>query len=357
MPARGIAALAQAGGHRLQGERRGIAVGHLVPLQRRRHPRVRRRAYGVGGGGGAVLGVLVVVDEDAVAFFLPPGAGRQRRLPAFHFTRQRQRRPPHVRETPAPFDAHVEVHPARTGCLGPGAQSVFGQHVPADQRRAGDVAPRHAGHRIQIDAQLVRVIQVVGAHQVRMQIDAPQVHQPDQLRDVADHHLHRRPPRGKPELDRLDPVRPVIGRPLLIERRLLRPIHIPLHHDRPPGDPPQRSLGDVHVVADEIQLRVPGGGEVDLVRVGDRHLPPGEQQRRLLLAGGLGHRPAKASPASACGAKSATAGSGLTDDVYTLHVAVGPQTAVHHGRSGPAPERDGRAREAQRSGGDPIGSR
>ena len=55
----------------------GVAVVDLVPRQRRRHARVRRRPHRVGARDRAVLGVLVVVEEDAVALLLPPFARRE----------------------------------------------------------------------------------------------------------------------------------------------------------------------------------------------------------------------------------------------------------------------------------------
>lgn len=42
---------------------------------------------------------------------------------------------------------------------------------------------------IQIDAQLVRVIEVAGVDRMRMQLEAPEVHDPHQARGVVDDHL------------------------------------------------------------------------------------------------------------------------------------------------------------------------
>jgi hypothetical protein len=38
---------------------------------------------------------------------------------------------------------------------------------------------------VEIDAQLVGMLEVVGAHRVRIQVDAPEVHHPQKLRRVA----------------------------------------------------------------------------------------------------------------------------------------------------------------------------
>ena len=75
-----------------------IAVVDLVPGQRRRDARVGRRPHRVGAGDGAVLRVLVVVEEHAVALFLPPLAGGERRRAPLDLARKRQRGAPHLVE-------------------------------------------------------------------------------------------------------------------------------------------------------------------------------------------------------------------------------------------------------------------
>ena len=87
-----IADLGESRGHGAEREVGRIAGGDLVPVERRRDPRVRFRPHRIGAGNRAVLRVLVVVEEDAVTLFLPPLAGGQRRRSPFDFACQRQRR-------------------------------------------------------------------------------------------------------------------------------------------------------------------------------------------------------------------------------------------------------------------------
>ena len=87
--------------HRRQREVGGVAVVDLVPGQRRRDARVRRRPHRVGAGDRAVLRVLVVVEEDAVALLLPPLARRERRRAPLDLARERQRGAAHLVEGPA----------------------------------------------------------------------------------------------------------------------------------------------------------------------------------------------------------------------------------------------------------------
>ena len=96
------------------------------------------------------------------------------------------------REAPAPLDPRIDVDAARAGRLRPADQAVIGQHVAHHQRHAPDVGPRHAGTGVQVDAQLIGVVEVVGAHRMRVEVDAAQVGDPRQRGAVA-----RPPPRRR----------------------------------------------------------------------------------------------------------------------------------------------------------------
>src|SRR2546422_9833256 len=85
------------------------------------------------------------------------------------------------------------------------------------------------------------MLEVVGAHRVRIQVDATEVHGPQQLRRVAHDDLSRGPARGKAQLHRLDPLGMPLGSPLLEERLAPPAIHVALEPDRPPRDPPERA--------------------------------------------------------------------------------------------------------------------
>ena len=67
-------------------------------------------------------------------------------------------------------------------------------------------------------------------------------------------------------------------------------------HVRPPARAPQRSLRHREVIADDVQLGDASLGEIDLARVGDRHLAAGDLDHDpLRLARRHGHEH-KASP-------------------------------------------------------------
>ena len=261
------------GGHGVDRERAGVARRHLVPAQRRGHPRVRHRAHRVRRRDRAVLGVLVVVDEDPVPFLLPPpGRGLLRRA-ALDLAGQRHRRAAHLAERPARHDPRVDVEAARPGRLRPAGQAVVGQHRPRHHGHVPDLRPLHPRHRVQVHPQLVGVVQVPGPHRVRVQVDAAEVDHPGQLGRVADHDLLGGAAGREAQLGGLDPVRALPRGALLEERLALGALHEALQRHRPAADAAQRARGHRQVIPHQVQLGVPGPREVDLLRVGDRHLP------------------------------------------------------------------------------------
>ena len=269
---RGVADRREPGGHGVDGELLGPAAGHLVPGQRGGHAGVRSGPDRVGGGHRAVLGVLVVVHEHAVPLFLPPPGRGDLRGPPLDLPGHRHRRGPDLVERPARLDPGVDVHAAGPGRLGPAGQPEVGQHLAGDQRDVEDLRPLHPGHRVQVDPQLVRVVDVIGPDRVRVQVDAAQVGHPGQPGRVAQHDLVGGPPGRERQLHGLHPVRPRRRRPLLEERLLIGPVDEPLERHRPSARAAQRALGHGQVVPDQVQLGVPGAREIDLLRVADRDL-------------------------------------------------------------------------------------
>ena len=258
--------------HGVDGERLRPAIGDFVPVQRGRDPGVRGRAHRVRRCHRPVLRVLVVVHEDAVPFLFPPLRGGQVRCPALDLAGQGHGGLPDLGELPAPLDPGVDVEAARAGRLGPAGQPEVGQYFPGDQRDLEDLGPFHPRHRVQIDAELVRVLEVVGPDRVRVEVDAAQVDGPDQGGSVPGHDLHGAAPGREAQLHRVDPGRPGLRRPLLEERLALRAVHEALEHhgtSRGTGHGPVRHA---EVVPDQVKLGVPGTREEDLARIGDGHL-------------------------------------------------------------------------------------
>jgi hypothetical protein len=201
----------------------------------------------------------------------------------FHFAREGERRPPDLVEAEARLYAHVDVHAARSRRLGPPDEPELVKDVAHKQSHAPHLVPGHARAGIEIDAQLVGMLEVVGAHRVRIEINASQVHDPQKLRRIAHDDLPRRPTRWKAELDRFDPLGPPLRGALLEERLTQSPIHVALEHDRPPRDATQRAVGDRRVVPREVELRVASLREERLVGTRDHHLATRDRQHGLAL--------------------------------------------------------------------------
>src|SRR5919109_1081721 len=135
------------------------------------------------------------------------------------------------------------------------------------------------------------MLQIVGAHRVRIQIDAAEVDDPKELRGVAHDDLARSAARWKAQLHRLDPIRMPLRSALLEEGLPLGAVHVAFEDDGPARDAAQRTLGDGGVVLREIELGVPGAREEDLVRVGDHHLAAGDLHDRAAVRAGAVRRP------------------------------------------------------------------
>ena len=139
----------------------GSQSGTSSQVERRRDARIGQRPHRIGRAGRAVLGVLVVVEKDAAALLLPPFRRRQRRRAPLDLARERQRGAPHLGERPALLDAHVDVHAARAAGLWPAAKAQLLEERLHLHRDAPHVVPLDARRRIEIDAQLVGMIEVV----------------------------------------------------------------------------------------------------------------------------------------------------------------------------------------------------
>ena len=83
------------------------------------------------------------------------------------------------------------MHSARTARLRPAAKPHLLEQRLHFERDTAHVRPDDAGTRIEIDAQLVRVLEIAGAHRVRMELDAAQVDDPREPRRIIDDDLFR----------------------------------------------------------------------------------------------------------------------------------------------------------------------
>jgi hypothetical protein len=130
------------------------------------------------------------------------------------------------------------------------------------------------------------VVEVGRVNGVRVQLETAEVDHPGQLRRVTQDDLVGRAPGRVAQLGRLDPAGPVGRRALLKKRLAVDAVDVALHRHRPAPGPAQRAVGHGQVVAHDVELRVAGLREIDLVGAGDAHLAPGRLDDLLARAHG-----------------------------------------------------------------------
>ena len=100
----------------------------------------------------------------------------------------------------------------------------------------------HAGHRVEVDAQLVGMVEVLGADRVRVEVDAAEVVDPGEAGRVVDDDLVGGPARREGQGRRPDELGQVLRRPLLEERLAGGAVDEPLERHRPAAGAAQRPV-------------------------------------------------------------------------------------------------------------------
>ena len=259
-----------------------LDVRDLAPTRAGSRPARRAPADRVARGDRAVARVLVVVDEDAVALLLPPFAGGVLRQAPLDLARQRQRRAADLDVVPARLDPDVDVDATRARGLRIADQSVLLEDVLDAHRHLADRVPAHPGHRVKIDPELVRTVEVGPAHRVRVEVDDAEVDRPDQMRRVVGDQLGRGSPAREGEGRGLQPVRRTLWHPLLEEELAVDAVDEALHRPGPLAQLVHRRLLDGDVVLGQVELGEPRLREEELVRVGQAHLVARDLDRRVV---------------------------------------------------------------------------
>src|SRR3954471_11103762 len=171
-----VAELGEAARHRHQREVLGLERVELLPAERRRDGRVGTGADGVGRGDRPVAGVLVVVDEHALAALLLPPRGRDelRRTP-LDLSCERERATAHLAEAPFRLDAAGDVDPAVPRRLRPAHEAELVERLLDDRGDLLRLGEAGARLRIDVDAELVRMLDVAAARRPGMEVDSGEV--------------------------------------------------------------------------------------------------------------------------------------------------------------------------------------
>ncbi len=238
---------------------------------RSRHGCVRTAAHGVRREDRPVARVLVVVDEHLLAALLLPPRGRNevRRAP-LDLARERERAPAHDAELPVRLDAAVDVHAAVAARLRPADVADLVQHLVHDGSDLLRLGEAGAGLRVDVDAQLVRLLRVEPPRRPRAELERGEVRRPRDVRDLGDAQLVRVPAGRERHARGLDPVRPLLGHALLPDHLAADALRLAFQLAGTLVQCAHDPVADGDEVVHEVELRLAAGREVDLVRV--RHL-------------------------------------------------------------------------------------
>ena len=276
-----IAHLSEARSRRTHGEVERSHVVELGPQQRHRDRCVRARSDGVRRCDRTVARVLVVVEEDRAvrALFLPPLRGHAPRHPALELAPDRDGRVADVDESPARCDAYVDVDSATARRLGKRHDPLLVEHCVQSVRDLDGVAEVGAGARIEIEAQLVRVVDIAATYGPRVEGDRPQLRRPRDDRELGRGHFVGGATRRERDVCGLD-VRGCSLRDTLLVKRLALEAFAggdTCSLDDAPGPAlecrgtvaqrPENALAAREVVRDDLELGDALLGEVGLVRV------------------------------------------------------------------------------------------
>ncbi len=110
--------------------------------------------------------------------FLPPLARRDGGRAPLDLAGERERGAADFGERPFTEDPYIDVHAPRSRRLRPAHQAEIVERGADHAGDLADLTPPDSRYWIQIDAELIGMIEILGAHRVRVQLEAGQVGHP-----------------------------------------------------------------------------------------------------------------------------------------------------------------------------------
>ena len=159
---------------------------------------------------------------------------------------------------------------AVAGGLRPTGEAELLERLPHERRDLLPLREARARLRVDVDAKLVRVLDVAPPRRPGMEVDRAEVGRPRDVRELGHAQLVGGATGREGDGRGLDPVGPVLRHPLLVDRLSLGAVRMPLELRRPLAERSHDPVPDGQVVADEVELRLAARAEEDLVGV--RHL-------------------------------------------------------------------------------------
>ena len=169
-------------------------------------------------------------------------------------------------------DPGVDVDPAVAARLRPAGEPDLGEHLA--QRVGGLHGIREGATRlgVEVDAELVWVVVVGGAHRPGVERHGVHLHGPHRGGDLVDDDL-RVPPAARVAAGHgAHPVGHALRRVLLVELLAVDALREPLQRDRAVADVVDERVPDRLDVCREVALGDAGVGPHDAVRTGEAHL-------------------------------------------------------------------------------------
>src|SRR5258705_5607718 len=241
----------------------------------RRHGRGHRgfgsRPYRVDRRERASPRVLVVVDEHVLRRALRHAVFRRDQLRRVRCKTQGEvlrERPDFLLQRSAP-NRNIDVDSLRARRFRVGGHTEAFETASHEQRGFPDLRERGSGRRIEIEMQIVGAIVVVAPRVPGVQIDATQVHHPQERRKVLDDGKIDGVSGPVENATGLDPVRAGRLRALHEEEVPVCAVRIALHHHRAIREVREERGSHARVVLKKVALREFQLGPEELVEIGE----------------------------------------------------------------------------------------
>ncbi len=127
------------------------------------------------------------------------------------------------------------------------------------------LGPTDAWHRVEVNAQLVGMVEILRTHRVRVQLETCEVGHPGESGGISWHHLFGGTSGREAEGHDLDPGWPRLWRTLLIKELTFDAVWVAHEHVGPPARRAEGTVRHCEIVADEIHLGV--------ARLREQHFP------------------------------------------------------------------------------------
>ena len=182
-------------------------------------------------------------------------------------------------------DRDVEMHASGSTSLDERLHAERLEGIPDDQRALAHLLERRALTRVKVEVYEVRPIDVVAFRVPLVQIDAPEIDDPKQRRQVVNNRKVERVARPVLDNARADPVRPRRRRPLHEEEWTCHTVGIALHHHCAVADVWKQHGRYIRVVLEQRAFCDSTFRPERLPQARQAHLTARNHQRRAIDAG------------------------------------------------------------------------